>query len=87
MSAGSKALLQGEVRARRRAEELQTAMERGLQELRVGKEGIEVSRPLRFITGNHGGKSFCSDEALLHCKPEASSRYRQGEYEAYPCLH
>jgi len=43
VEAASTALREGEAEARSRKVELQASMERGLQELKVGKEGLEVS--------------------------------------------
>lgn len=51
VDAASAALREGEAEARGRKAELQASMERGLQELRVGKEGLEVSEAGRLILG------------------------------------
>lgn len=46
LDAGTEALREGEAEARGKAAELQASMERGLHELRIGKEGLEASFPL-----------------------------------------
>lgn len=49
LDAASAALRERETEARGRASELQASMERGLQELRVGKEGLEVTSPAESV--------------------------------------
>lgn len=62
LDVGSKALREGHVEAKARAKELQVAMEKGLHELRIGKQGLEVRHPFLVyivsMANAFGGVSF-----------------------------